>query len=147
MNFFMLHIGDARTIGARTGIPTEVILAQSALETNWGRSVKGNAYFGIKGQSPTGNSTTFSTHEYTLGGKRVGQIDRFRAYSNYADAASDYALLIQRKYAGAMAYRGDPEKFAEAIARQGYATDPYYAEKLRSIIRLHISPLISRKHP
>lgn len=60
-HFVGLHIGDAKTVSARTGIPVEVVLAQSALESNWGRAVKGNAYFGIKGKSPTGNSTTFST--------------------------------------------------------------------------------------
>ncbi len=87
-HFVGLHISDAKIISARTGIPTEVILAQSALESNWGRSVKGNAYFGIKGKSATGHSTTFSTHEVTLSGKRVSEIDEFRAYANCYHAAA-----------------------------------------------------------
>jgi flagellar protein FlgJ len=48
-SFVSLHRTEAKVISARTGIPTEVILAQSALESDWGRTVKGNAYFGIKG--------------------------------------------------------------------------------------------------
>ncbi len=143
-HFVGLHIGDAKTTSARTGIPVEVILAQSALESNWGRTVKGNAYFGIKGKSITGNSTTFSTHEVTLSGQRISEIDEFRAYTNYAEAAADYASLIQRKYPTALAYRNDPEKFAEAVARQGYATDPQYAKKLKSIIHSHITPLLEK---
>ncbi|MDL2357163.1 MAG: glucosaminidase domain-containing protein, partial [Pseudomonadota bacterium] len=59
-SFIGLHIAEAKDISARTGIPSEVILAQSALESNWGRTVKGNAYFGIKGKSASGKSTSFS---------------------------------------------------------------------------------------
>lgn len=36
----------------------------------------------------------------------------------------------------------DPEKFVQSVANQGYATDPLYAEKLKAIIRLHVSPLL-----
>jgi flagellum-specific peptidoglycan hydrolase FlgJ len=144
MAFVDLHIADAKAVSARTGIPAEVILAQSALESNWGRTVKDNAYFGIKGKSPTGNSTTFSTHEVTLSGRRVNEFDEFRAYSNYGEAADDYASLIQRRFTAAFAFRNDPEKFAEAIAKQGYATDPQYASKLKAIIHSHIAPLLSK---
>jgi flagellar protein FlgJ len=142
--FVGLHLTEATAISARTGIPAEVILAQSALESNWGRTVKGNAYFGIKGKSAAGNSTTFSTHEVTLSGQRVSEIDEFRAYTSYAEAADDYASLIQRKYSGAFVHRNDPGKFADAVARQGYATDPNYAKKLKSIMHSHITPLLGK---
>jgi flagellum-specific peptidoglycan hydrolase FlgJ len=141
-HFVGLHVRDAKTIAARAGIPVEVILAQSALESNWGRAVKANAYFGIKGKSSAGESTRFSTHEVTLSGQRISEIDEFRAYTSYLEAAADYASLIQRKYPTAFAYSKDPEKFAEAVARQGYATDPQYAKKLKSIIHSHITPLL-----
>jgi flagellum-specific peptidoglycan hydrolase FlgJ len=142
--FVSLHNAEATAISVRTGIPVEVILAQSALESNWGRTVKGNAYFGIKGKSATGNSTTFSTHEVTLSGQKVSEVDEFRAYASYAEAADDYASLIRRKFPAAFGYRNDPEKFAETVARQGYATDPQYAKKLKSIIHSHIRPLLGK---
>lgn len=144
VNFVALHIAEVRIISVRTGIPAEVILAQSALESNWGRTVKGNAYFGIKGKSATGNSTTFSTHEVTLSGQKVSEVDEFRAYASYAEAADDYALLIQRRFSAAFAYRNYPGKFVEAVAKQGYATDPQYAIKLKSIIHSHIAPLLRK---
>ena len=143
-SFVGLHVSEARTISARTGIPAEVILAQSALESNWGRTVKENAYFGVKGKSATGRSTTFPTHEVRSTGQRVNEVDEFRAYASYAEAADDYASLIQRRYAIALVYRDDPEKFAESIAKQGYATDPQYANKLKSIIHSHITPLLAK---
>jgi flagellar protein FlgJ len=139
-----LHRAEAKIISARTRIPVEVILAQSALESDWGRTVKNNAYFGIKGKSPTGHSTKFAIHEVTLSGQRVSEVDAFRAYASYAEAADDYALPIQRKYPAAFAYSKDPEEFADAVARQGYATDPGYARKLKSIIQLHITPLMNQ---
>lgn len=143
-HFVGMHASDANIISARTGIPAEVILAQSALESNWGRSVKENAYFGVKGKSGVGRSTTFSTHEVTLSGQRVNEIDEFRAYASYAEAADDYASLILRKYPTALAYRNDPGRFAECIAKLGYATDPLYAKKLKSIIHSHIVPLLRK---
>ena len=142
--FVSLHLVEVKIISVRTGIPVEVLLAQSALESNWGRTVKGNAYFGIKGKSATGKSTTFSTHEVTLSGQRVSEIDEFRAYTSYAEAADDYASLIQRRFSAAFAYRNDPEKFVDAVARLGYATDPQYAAKLKSIIHSHIKPMLGK---
>lgn len=107
--FVSQHAAEAKFISARTGIPAEVILAQSALESDWGRTVKGNAYFGIKGKSATGKSTTFSTHEVTLSGKIISEVDEFRAYTTYSEAANDYPSLIQRNYPGAFAHRNEPE--------------------------------------
>lgn len=143
-SFISLHRAKAKVISAHTGIPAEVILAQSALECDWGWTVKGNAYFGIKGKSPKGYSTTFATHEVTLSGQRVSETDAFRAYASYAEAANDYASLIKRKYPAAFVYAKDPEKFAETIASQGYATDREYAKKLKSIIRAHVAPLLDK---
>jgi len=142
--FVALHSSDARDIAALSGIPIEVVLAQSALESNWGRTVEGNAFFGVKGKSATGNSTTFATHEVTASGKRVSETDEFRAFASYAEAAADYASLIQRKFPAAFAYRDDPVKFANSVAKQHYATDPHYGEKLGSIIRAHITPILDK---
>ena len=50
----------------------------------------------------------------------------------------------QRRDGAALAHRNDPAKFVQAVANQGYATDPHYAEKLKSIIRLHIAPLVGQ---
>jgi flagellum-specific peptidoglycan hydrolase FlgJ len=42
-----------------------------------------------------------------------------------------------------LVHKADPVGFAEAVARQGYATDPLYAKKLASIIHLHVTPLLA----
>jgi flagellum-specific peptidoglycan hydrolase FlgJ len=50
---------------------------------------------------------------------------------------------LVRDYPTAFAYRANPEEFADAVARQGYYTNPQYATKLRSIILLNVLPLLS----
>lgn len=141
VHFVGVTLQQARAVARQNGMPVEVLLAQAALETGWGRSVKNNAYFGIKGKSPSGSSTFFATHEYDKAGRRIEETDQFRAYQDFNEAAEDYASLIRRKYPTALASK-DPEEVVRRIASLGYATDPNYAAKLTSIIRDHITPLI-----
>lgn len=118
------------------GVSAGALIAQAAQETGWGRYVKGNAYFGIKGISPSGQSTTFTTHEVEKG-KSVKIEDKFRAYASLDEAADDYGRFLKNnpRYAGCFAYPNDPEKFVAELAAAGYATDPEYAAKLAQIIR------------
>lgn len=114
----------------RYGVPYGVCIAQAALETGWGRYVKGNNYFGIKGQGQE-----FATHEF-VDGKRINIVDSFRAYDSMGDSFEDYGhfLTTQPRYAQAFKTK-DPEQFARELQGAGYATDPEYASKLISIMR------------
>jgi flagellar protein FlgJ len=38
----------AKEVSQKTGIALELILAHAAVETGWGRSIKGNNLFGMK---------------------------------------------------------------------------------------------------
>lgn len=142
--FVQTHAAEANAISAKTSVPAEVILAQSAIESGWGRKVKGNACFGVKGKSTAGNSTTFTTHEYPAQGKVVAQA-QFMAYTGYQEAAEGYASLISRNYSSALVHKDDPVKFAQEVAKHGYASDPDYAKKLESIIKGHIPPVLEKK--
>lgn len=120
------------------GIPWGVAVAQSALETGWGQHVRGNNYFGIKGQGQE-----FLTHEY-VNGKRINIVDSFRAYESMEDSFMDYGLFLTRnkRYAACFLYKDEPERFAEELQRAGYATDPKYAAKLKNIMsRWNLEPL------
>lgn len=112
------------------GVPYGVCIAQAALETGWGRYVKGNNYFGIKGQGQK-----FATHEF-VNGKKINIVDSFRAYESMEDSFEDYGhfLTTQPRYAPAFKTK-DPEQFVRELQRAGYATDPEYANKLISIMR------------
>jgi peptidoglycan hydrolase FlgJ len=126
---------DAKKINLKYQIPASILIAQAALESGWGRHVKDNAYFGIKTHNSTGASTTFTTTE-VINGKKITMKDSFRAYANFSEAAEDYAkfLTTQPRYHPAFIHSKDPLKFADALQLAGYATDPSYAKKLKSII-------------
>jgi flagellar protein FlgJ len=119
------------------GIPAAVIAAQAALETGWGKSAVGNNLFGIKwtGEGP---SVDAKTTEY-IGGEKKTVVAKFRAYASPYESLRDHSefLLENPRYGQALAVADDPEQFAEELQRAGYATDPKYAAKLKSIMRSH----------
>ncbi|XKE45460.1 flagellar assembly peptidoglycan hydrolase FlgJ [Halomonas organivorans] len=132
----------ARAASRASGVPAELILAQAALETGWGRheiatSEGGNSHnlFGIKaGGSWQGETTEILTHE-VIDGRRQPVRDRFRVYGSFEEAFTDYARLIGEnpRYAGVVGAAG-PDQAAWALQRGGYATDPAYADKLIAVM-------------
>lgn len=126
---------DAKKIKAKYRIPISVLIAQAALESGWGFHVKRNSYFGIKLHRSKGAATSFTTTEF-INGKEVTMKDSFRAYANFGEAAEDYGkfLTTNPRYKNAFAYSNNPYRFANALQSSGYATDPQYAKKLKSII-------------
>lgn len=134
--------GPARAASRQTGVPAELILAQAALETGWGRHEIATAegrnshnLFGIKaGNRWQGPTTEVVTHEY-LNGQRTRMTDTFRVYDSFEASFTDYARLISDnpRYAGVVT-AGSAEQAARALQAGGYATDPAYADKLIAVM-------------
>lgn len=134
---------SAQQASRATGVPAELILAQAALETGWGRHAiatqdgrNSHNLFGIKaGSHWEGKTTDIVTHEY-IDGRRTQMIDTFRVYDSYAHAFTDYASLIgdNPRYA-AVVNAGSPQQAAHALQAGGYATDPRYAAKLVAVMQ------------
>jgi len=118
-----------RALLADTEIFPEVAAAQAALESGWGSSVKGNNYFGIKGEGQQ-----FMTHEI-VDGERVNMVDSFRSFNSFPEAVQGFRdfLYDNPRYRAALA-ADSPEEQARALQEAGYATDPKYADKLISIM-------------
>ncbi|QKJ85701.1 Type IV secretion protein Rhs [Paramixta manurensis] len=129
------NLEAAKKTQADWGVPVSVTLAQSAQETGWGKHVKNNAWFGIKGKSPMGNSSAFKTSE-VIDGKRISITDNFRAYKDYAESADDYGRFLNGnpRYKAAFDHLTEPNRFVDEVAKAGYATDPNYARSLKGII-------------
>lgn len=135
---------EAQAASMETGIPAKFMLGQAALESGWGkREIKAldgsNSHnvFGIKaGANWKGRTVEAMTTEY-VNGVPQQRIEKFRAYDSYSDAFKDYGRLISNnpRYQNVMESAGDPTRFAQALQKAGYATDPHYAQKLNSIIR------------
>lgn len=124
----------AERIEAKYGLPAEVIVAQAALESNWGKSAIGTYnVFGIKGRGSQG-SVRVSTREH-LHGRWQRVHANFAHYGSFDEAFEAYARTLHNgSYQRALANKADPVRFARAL--QGtYATDPGYAAKLIHIMR------------
>jgi flagellar protein FlgJ len=142
-NFITRHWDSAQQASRITGIPTQFILSQAALESGWGRGeirdgagLPSHNLFGIKATGGwQGRTVDVVTTEYENGvPKKV--VEKFRAYNNYSEAFRDWAQLMagNPRYSEVLARGRDPLGFAHGLQRAGYATDPRYGEKLASVI-------------
>ncbi|PKO89293.1 MAG: flagellar assembly peptidoglycan hydrolase FlgJ [Betaproteobacteria bacterium HGW-Betaproteobacteria-12] len=125
-----------------TGIPPQFLVAQSALESGWGRNELRHAdgssshnLFGIKaGKNWSGATVEAATTEY-VNGQPQQVVERFRAYASYEESFRDYAVLLRdsSRYSSVIGSQ-DGTEFARRLQQAGYATDPMYADKLARII-------------
>lgn len=121
------------------GVRPSVLIAQAALESNWGESElsqQSNNYFGIKGKS---SGEQYATKEFTQDKWQNVQAS-FRTYDSISDSVNDYAKLIKNGtswnanlYSSVITAK-HYEDAAFALQKAGYATDPNYANKLIQII-------------
>lgn len=140
MNRMMPHAIKA---SQASGVPPQLMLGQAALESGWGnrevRMADGSTsynLFGIKANAGwNGKVAEAITTEYRDGVAHK-QVEKFRAYSSYAEAFHDYANMIRNnpRYAEVLQQGGDIAGMAQAIQNAGYATDPKYADKLAQIM-------------
>lgn len=133
----------AEKAAAELGVSSDALLAQAALETGWGKHVihsrrSGNSYnlFNIKAHgSWSGEKVRVNTLEYAQG-VAYRENAEFRRYNSYAESFADYVNFMQSnpRYQQALAVGTDPMAYAEALQKAGYATDPAYAQKIKTIV-------------
>ena len=146
----------------KTGISAIFILAQAGLESAWGKSPIGNIFFGIKVPKSIVSSTpkerkqllrttevlatpnekdrfpeVISITKRTDGKYLYIVRDWFMKYDTPEECFTDHANFFFRnkRYAKALEVKADPYKFAEEVAKAGYATAPNYAESLKKLIK------------
>lgn len=133
----------AERISQDTGIDPKLMVAQAALETGWGRHmIKGDDgepsfnLFGIKADSRwEGDAVTITTTEFREGMPMKEQAD-FRAYPDYESSFRDYVSFLESnpRYRKVLSAADQPDVFADRLQEAGYATDPEYGSKIRSIM-------------
>ena len=144
----------------KTGISHLFILAQAALESGWGERGVGNNFFGIKvpknlvSSTPNEKKQLLRTNEVLSSANAVFPkifsikkradfkytyvvLDWFRKYDTPEECFTDHAQFFfkNKRYAKALLVRSDPYKFAEEVAKAGYATAPNYADSLKKLIK------------
>lgn len=143
-DFVNKMLPHAMQASAASGVPPQLIMGQAALESGWGKheipmSDGSNSHnlFGIKANAGWhGKVTEVITTEYK-NGVASKQTGKFRAYSSYTEAFSDYASMLSSnpRYANVLQQSHSPAGMAQALQQSGYATDPKYAEKLVSVMK------------
>ena len=130
----MFRSALAKAVAEELGIDPRVIIAQAALETGWGKHVKGNNIMGIKSHGKE-DGLMVQTHE-VVDGKRIKVRDSFRQYDSYDESIADYGYFLQQnKRYKPMLQAATLRERVEALGKTGYATDPEYADKVMAIAK------------
>ncbi len=134
---------DVKVEAKNLGISPQAMLAQTVLETGWGKHVAQNSdgsssfnLFGIKaGSFWAGKQATSVTSEFS-DGQKIKLIAGFRSYSSSGQSVADYANLLKsnKRFSGVLKNGATVAGFAKEMQASGYATDPEYGKKLVNIV-------------
>lgn len=139
---FIREIGPiAKEVDKSFDLLPSITIAQACLESDYGKSdlaQKYNNLFGVKGTNPN-TSAVLTTKEFEKG-KWVVVKARFQIYDSYEASIRAHARLFQKgtswnrqQYRHVLTAK-EYKKQAHALVKDGYATDPNYANKLINLI-------------
>jgi flagellum-specific peptidoglycan hydrolase FlgJ len=120
-DFFEKMKAYAMTASSQTGIPYEVILAQWALESNYGSSdlaKRANNFAGIKYTS----NADFKSGAYA-------------GYHSISNFVKDYVRIMKLPYYKKVREAGNVKDALLALGDSPYAEDPQYPYKLMRVIQ------------
>ncbi len=134
---------QAQQAGQQLGVDPSNLIAQAALETNWGRSLphdssghSSNNLFGVKATASwDGPSVQAVTDETAADGSATALVAPFRSYADATQSFQDYVSILRNnpRYAAALNTGSDARAFASGLQRGGYATDPDYVRKVSAV--------------
>lgn len=129
------------------GVAPQVLIAQAALETGWGKHVckqpdgkSSYNLFNIKADERwSGKSANKQTLEYHNGVANKEQAS-FRVYNTYQESFNDYVKFVKSnpRYQAAIDNVMQPERYISELQQAGYATDPNYADKVSDIYQREV---------
>ena len=133
---------QAQQAAEQLGVAPSNLLAQAALETNWGRSLpqdgsghSSNNLFGIKASGGWDGASVQAVTTEMNGQSSTSELAPFRSYADATRSFQDYVSILRNnpRYAAALNTGTDARAFATGLQRGGYATDPDYARKVSAI--------------
>ncbi len=133
----------AKKVAKTLGISASALIAQSALETGWGKKIINSRdnqssfnLFNIKAHNSwQGDRVTKDSLEVE-NGIGIKRRSDFRSYQNFAQSFDDYGHFIttNQRYQEALEQGTDADRYVEELQKAGYATDPQYADKIKQIM-------------
>ena len=134
----------AKKTAQALGVSPVVLIAQSALETGWGKKIINGVdnqsslnLFNIKAHRSWQGDTVAKNSLEVENGVGIKRLSNFRSYDSLADSFEDYGRFIttNRRYQPALQQNEGDHRYIEELQNAGYATDPKYADKIKSIMR------------
>lgn len=122
----------------KIGVPYEFILAQTGLETGWGKSTLFTKYYNIGGIKAT-NTDQFvimNTKEY-INGNLVTIPQKFKVFNDLNDSLAGYSKVLTNRYFKKYQFKTtSPYEYAELLqsGTPKYATDINYISKIKNLI-------------
>jgi flagellar protein FlgJ len=133
---------SAKSAAKVIGVDPKLLLAQAALETNWGKKIlpqgKDNSsynLFNIKADTSWNKQTITTETLEQKNGILSKEKAKFRSYDSFMDSFMDYVHFLKdnNRYSEALKKAADPQQFIHALQNAGFATDTNYAEKILRI--------------
>lgn len=113
-----------------------LVMSQVILESDWGRKIKGNSLFNIKGKY-RGQSLPIKTREQLGDGQWIEITDVFRKYPDIESSIEDYLNVLKSKwekaYKALFSSKDNARLFLDGLNAgkpSGYATDKSYIDKI-----------------
>lgn len=132
----------AKTAASVLGTDPKILLAQAALETNWGKKILPHGkesssfnLFNIKADNSWSQKTTMATTFEQQDGVIAKVKASFRSYNSYAESFKDYVNFLKQnnRYSEALSKVANPQQYIQALQKAGFATDGNYADKVLKI--------------
>jgi len=126
------------------GVDANVLIAQAALETGWGKAIGKSTQgktsynlFNIKAQAGYDGGKFIKQTVEIYNGIAKTEKATFRSYNNYQESFNDYVDFIKSnpRYSDAVNLSADSQEYIEGIHQAGYATDPHYADKIKNVMQ------------
>lgn len=133
----------AKKVAKTLGISPAALIAQSALETGWGKKIINSAdnqssfnLFNIKAHRGWDGDKVSKNSLEVENGVGVQRRSDFRRYEGYAQSFNDYEQFMNnnQRYQEALQQGKNADRYVEELQKAGYATDPKYAEKIKQIM-------------
>lgn len=137
---FIQAIWSGAKLAARAlGTHPSILVAQAALETDWGKKMLNHNLFNIKADSQWKKASTTVASLENKNGVLVKEKSNFRAYDSIHESLQDYVQFLKthQRYSDALTKTSDPSAYINALQTAGYATDKDYAQK---VMKIHESP-------
>jgi flagellar protein FlgJ len=138
---------NAKHAAAVIGVHPAVLMAQAALETDWGRKIiphpsgtSSHNLFNIKSDASWHKESASAATLEQKEGLLVKEKASFRSYASFKESFMDYANMIKSssRYQKAVENAQEPASYTQALQEAGYASDNKYASKIMGIMK---SPL------